>query len=261
MTATMQPHPADPGGHRWLALGEEALPAEEQWLAPGEAAVLAGLRYTKRRTEFLLRRLVTKHAVASVTGMPNDPATLACIEVCNAPSGAPYVCVRGAPIEMGVSISDRAGWAVCVTSPVQLPAVGCDLELVEPRSPGFVCDFLTTTEQRLVSSCAVGDERDAVVNLIWSAKESALKLLGTGLRRDTQTLDVIPVGPGGDGWGALTVRAVEGTVFPGWWRREGRFLLTIATRVAARPPATLGDPGALAGAQPRHSWLDRPLYR
>ncbi|MGO9510739.1 MAG: hypothetical protein ACLPXZ_26705 [Mycobacterium sp.] len=44
MTATMQPHPADPGGHRWLALGEEALPAEEQWLAPGEAAVLAGLR-------------------------------------------------------------------------------------------------------------------------------------------------------------------------------------------------------------------------
>ena len=39
----MQPRPADPGVHRWLALGEEALPTEEQWLSPGEAATLAGL--------------------------------------------------------------------------------------------------------------------------------------------------------------------------------------------------------------------------
>jgi 4'-phosphopantetheinyl transferase len=256
----MQPRPADAGGHRWLALGEEALPEQERWLAPGEAAILAGLRYTKRRTEFLLRRLVTKYAVASVTGRPTDPATLAGIEVRNAPSGAPYVCVHGAPIEMGVSISDRAGWAVCVTSPIQPPAVGCDLELVEPRSPGFVSDFLTASEQRLVGSCAVGDERDVVVNLIWSAKESALKVIGTGLRRDTRTLEVTPAAPRGDGWGALTVRAVEGTVFPGWWRREGRFLLTVATRVTAPPPAALGDPGVLALAEPRHSWLDRPLY-
>jgi len=256
----MQPRPADPGGHRWLALGEEALPPQEQWLTPGEAAILARLRYTKRRTEFLLRRLVTKHAVASVTGRSTDPATLAGIEVRNAPSGAPYVCVDGVPIEVGVSISDRAGWAICVTSPMEPLAVGCDLELVEPRSPGFVDDFLTTTEQRLVGLCVAGEERDAVVNLIWSAKESALKVLGTGLRRDTRTLDVTPAPPRGDGWGTLAVRAVEGTVFPGWWRREGRFLVTIATRVAAPPPAALGDPGALAAAVPRHSWLDRPLY-
>ncbi|MGB8387017.1 4'-phosphopantetheinyl transferase family protein [Mycobacterium sp.] len=260
----MQQRSTDPGGHRWLSLGEEALPPHEQWLAPGEAATLAGLRYTKRRNEFLLRRLVAKHAVALVTGRPTDPATIAGIEVRNAPSGAPYVCVDGVPIELGVSISDRAGWAVCVTScatgPMGRLAVGCDLELVEPRSPGFVCDFLTTTEQRLVGSCVAGDERDAVVNLIWSAKESALKVLGTGLRRDTYTLEVIPAAPRGDGWGALTVRTVEGTVFPGWWRREGKFLLTIATRAAASPPAALGHPGVLARAIPRHSWLDRPLY-
>ena len=256
----MQPRPADPGGHRWLALGEEALPPQEQWLTPGEAAILARLRYTKRRTEFLLRRLVTKHAVASVTGRSTDPATLAGIEVRNAPSGAPYVCVDGVPIEVGVSISDRAGWAICVTSPMEPLAVGCDLELVEPRSRGFVCDFLTATEQRLVGSCVAGDERDAIANLIWSAKESALKVLGMGLRRDTQTLEVIPAAPRGDGWGALTVRAVEGTVFPGWWRREGRFLLTVATRVAVPPPAALGDPAVLALAKPRHSWLKRPLH-
>lgn len=256
----MGQRPADPGGQRWLALGEDALPADERWLARSEAATLAGLRYTKRRNEFLLRRLVTKRAVASVTGRPNDPVALACIEVRHAPGGAPYVCLDGAAMELGVSISDRAGWAVCVTSPA---VAGCDLELVEPRSPGFVRDFLTPAEQRLVGSCAAGDGRDAVANLIWSAKESALKVLGTGLRRDTRTLEVTVDAPPAarcDGWGALTVREVEGGVFPGWWRREGRFLLTVATKVAAAAPMALGDPGALALAAPRHSWLDRPLH-
>ena len=192
----------------------------------------------------MLRRLVTKHAVASVTGRPTDPATLAGIEVRNAPSGAPYVCVDGAPIEVGVSISDRAGWAVCVTStrPGRWLSVATWSWWSRVRRASCATSS-PTTEQRLVGSCVAGDERDAVANLIWSAKESALKVLGTGLRRDTRTLEVTPAAPRGDGWGALTVRAVEGTVFPGWWRREGRFLLTVATRVAAPPPAALGDPG------------------
>jgi len=252
------PHPLS-AGHRWLALGEEALIPGEQWLAPGEAASLARLRYTKRRNEFLLRRLVAKQAIASVTGRPADPATLGGIEICNAPSGAPYVRIDGAPIGFGVTITDRAGWAVCVTSPKGAPEIGCDLELVEPRSAGFVSDFLTAAEQRLIGSCTTGDERDAVTNLIWSAKESALKVLRTGLRRDTRTLEVTPDTPRADGWGALTVRAAQGNEFPGWWRREGRFLLTVATLVSAAPPVALGDPGVLASAAPRHSWLDRPL--
>jgi 4'-phosphopantetheinyl transferase len=261
---------ADRSGCRWLALCEDAVPADEQWLAPAEAASLAGLRFTKRRTEYLLRRLVAKHAVAAVTGRPTDPTALAGIEIRNAPSGAPYVCVEGTPLGVDVSITDRAGWAVCVTWPsARLAAgeglesshpVGCDLELVEPRTPGFVLDFLTATEQRFVASRPFGEERDVAANLIWSAKESALKVLRTGLRRDTRTVEVTLTAPRGDGWGELTVRASEGTVFPGWWRRDGRFLLTVAAEVAAEPPVALRDPGMLAAAQPRHSWLDRPLY-
>jgi 4'-phosphopantetheinyl transferase len=257
--------PSDRSGYRWLALGEDMLPAEEQWLTPDEAATLARLRYTKRRSEYLLRRLVTKHAVAAVTGRPIDPAALAGIEVRNAASGAPYVCVDGAPLGIEVSITDRAGWAVCVTQPGaagrhQGSRVGCDLELVEPRTPGFVRDFLTAAEQRLIASRTPGDERDMTANLVWSAKESALKVLRTGLRRDTRTLEVTLAAPRADGWGELTVHAVEGAEFPGWWRRDGRFLLTVAAEVAGPPPLALGDPTALALATPRHTWLDRPLY-
>ena len=271
---------SDRSGYRWLALGEDALPAGEQWLAPGEATILNRLRYTKRRTEYLLRRLVTKHAVAAIIGRPTDPATLAGIEIRNAASGAPYVCVDGAPLAVEVSITDRAGWAVCETNPAsghpmaiasaaqpgaagrhQSNRVGCDLELVEPRTAAFVRDFLTETEQRLVASRPAGDERDMTANLVWSAKESALKLLRIGLRRDTRTLEVTLAAPHTDGWSELRVHVAEGTEFPGWWRREGAFLLTVAAEVPGPPPLALGDPGVLALATPRHSWLDRPLYQ
>jgi 4'-phosphopantetheinyl transferase len=239
-------------GIRWLAGGEGSLPAGTDWLAPSEAARAEGLRSTKRRTEYLLRRLVAKHAVAAVTARPDDPTTLARIEVRNAPDGPPYVLVDDVPLGLDVSLTDRAGWAVCALG----ARVGCDLELVEPRSPGFVEDFLTAAERRFVTTRPAGDDRNAAANLVWSAKESALKLLRTGLRRDTRDVEVTVGEPEAGGWGELSVGVAGGGVVPGWWRREGRFLLTVVTAVAGPPPVALGPSGVLATAAPRHSWLD-----
>jgi 4'-phosphopantetheinyl transferase len=244
----------DVAAPQWLARGEAAQPAGMRWLSPAEAAHAAALAYPKRRAEYLLRRLAAKHAVAAVIGRSEEPAGLAGIEVLNAPDGAPYVLLDGAPPGFDVSMTDRAGWAVCVVG----RRVGCDLELVEPRSPAFVRDFLTDAEQRFVAARPAGDERDAAANLIWSAKESALKVLRTGLRRDTRTVQVSAGPPGGDGWGTLAVREAEGTPIAGWWRREGAFLLTVATAAPGRAPVALDRPGVLATATPRHSWLDRP---
>jgi len=251
---------------RWLARGEDALPAGSDWLSAGEGAAAASMRFTKRRQEFLLRRLVAKHAVAVSIGGDTDALTLAGIEVRNRPSGAPYIVINGTPSHLGVSISDRAGWAVCLVGP-DVDGLGCDLELVEPRTDAFVRDFLTDAEQRYVFACPAGEARHAAANLIWSAKESALKVLGTGLRRDTRSVEVtLAAAPGaagaaGGGWAELSVRAVEGTVFPGWWRRDGRFLFTVAARAGrSRPPTGLEPSNALASAEPRHSWLASPRW-
>jgi hypothetical protein len=55
------------------------------------------------------------------------------------------------------------------------------------------------------------------------------------------------------------VRAVEGTVFPGWWQRFGAFVLTVAATEPFAPPRPLVDPPGLATAVPAHSWLhERP---
>ena len=244
-----------------MARGEHEIPSTESWLTAAEVNRAAGLRFTKRRTEYLLRRWVCKQAVAAATGMPGDLPSLARIEVANHPTGAPYVRVDGAPLTIDVSLTDRAGWAVCLVGE-RRGRVGCDLEIVEPRSAGFVTDFLTPAEQDYVAS-RPRDERDAAANLVWSAKESALKVLQTGLRRDTRSVEVVVAGDDGDvsadGWARLEVRTVEGGLMPGWWRRDGVFLVTVAAERPLPPPTLQAGSTDLTSALPAHSWVGRPL--
>lgn len=243
-------------GMSWLARGEQHLPDGTDWLSEAEERYAASMRFTKRRTEFLVARWTAKHALAEVLGLDAAPANLRRVEVRHRPTGAPLACVDGAPAGVQISLTDRAGWAVCVVS--DDPArIGCDLELVEARSAGFVRDFLTAAEQRFVGDAADPAARNLAANLIWSATESALKVLETGLRRDTRSVD-ITVLRASDGWGELAARTAEGEVFPGWWRRFGDFVLTVATEVALPAPRELDDPPLLLAARPTHSWLRQP---
>lgn len=220
----------------WLAREVDAVPAGSDWLAPAEARRAADMRHAKRRIEYALRRLAAKHAVAAVLGLPTDPAGLARIEVANAPDGSPFVLVGGAPAGLDLSLSDRAGRAVCL---VGLGAIGCDLEIVEPRSDGFVRDFLTAAERRYAESRPDGDARQAAVNLVWSAKESALKVLRTGLRRDTRSVEVTVHHGRPRCWAPLTVATTGGPTLHGWWRRDGDYLFTTASETAGAPPIAL----------------------
>ncbi|MEU5264386.1 4'-phosphopantetheinyl transferase superfamily protein [Amycolatopsis sp. NPDC021455] len=235
-------------GH-WLACGMRDVPIADDWLSPAEAARLAGLGHPKRRSELRLSRWTAKHAIAAALGLDDAAGTLARIEVRPASTGAPVACHDGVPAPVAVSLTDRADWAVCLTGPPGA-ALGCDLELVEPRSAAFVRTWFTARERETVSA---GD-RSVLANLIWSAKESALKVLGTGLRRDTRSVEV-ELDAGGPGWSPLVVRAAEGTEFPGWWRRYGDFLLTCAATVPHAPPRCLTEPPSLAAAVPSHGWL------
>jgi 4'-phosphopantetheinyl transferase len=238
---------------RWLSQGMADAPADDAWLSPREAAWIARMRFPKRRSEFRLGRWTAKKALALYLERDASAGALASIEIDRAPDGAPAPLVDGRPADAYVTMTDRADQAVCLVGPSGT-ALGCDLELVEPRSAAFVGDFLTAAEQRLVATA--GAERDLVANLVWCGKESALKVLRTGLRRDTRSVEVsFPDGPKVDGWAPMTVRAVEGAVFPGWWQRFGAFVLTLAATEPFAPPRPLLDPPGLATAVPAHSWL------
>ena len=103
------------------------------------------------------------------------------------------------------------------------------------------------------------DERHRLANLIWSAKESALKVLKTGLRRDTRSVEVQHEESQPAAWARLRIRSEEGATFPGWWRQYGQFLLTVVATVDLPPPVSLQGPPRLQDAVPTHAWLAAPL--
>lgn len=240
----------------WLSAGMRTVPADGAWLDEALEARLASMAYTKRREEARLGRWTAKNAVARTLGLPCDSAVLRDVHIRNAPDGAPEAWVGDREVPAVIAMTDRADWAVCAVLRGEA-RIGCDLELVEPRSPAFVRDYFTDAEQRLVVGA---DEPHLMANLIWSAKESALKVLRTGLRRDTRTVQVSIGEDGSAPWQPLTVAADEGTEFPGWWLRYDEFVLTVAAAVATDMPKSLDDPPALSLATPSHTWMNEP-YR
>jgi 4'-phosphopantetheinyl transferase len=247
----------------WLSAGEHEVGLQSDWLTPIERERAASMRFTKRRNDYLLGRYTSKRAVTTALGLPSLSDSLRRIEVKNRMSGpergVPELRLDGRPAPFDVSITDRAGWGVCVLTKPGV-RVGCDLELVEPRSEGFVADYLTPGERAFVASATDSELRSARANLLWSAKESVLKVLRTGLRRDTRSVEIrVSETLESSGWCALDARSIEGRAFSGWWRRFGSFLLTVAFETPAPPPRPLVDPPGLQDATPSHRWLDAPL--
>ena len=244
----------------WLEQNEADVPRENDWLSASEMARLNGMRVPKRRNDWRLGRWTAKHAVAAFLNLPAEPCSLTGIELRPAASGAPEVFIANEPSRVAISLSHRAGLAVCAVAPPH-GAIGCDLETIEPHSAAFVDDYFTTDEQELVARMTAGDQPQLLA-LLWSGKESALKALRAGLRLDTRSLSVLPVlalrrqnddgkwcivdsnlgVPSLDdfnGWRPLHVRYTHGQVFHGWWQHTGNLVRTIVATPPTAPPILL----------------------
>jgi 4'-phosphopantetheinyl transferase len=238
----------------WWSAGLAHVPRVDDWIDEVEAARFAAMRFTKRRSEAALSRFCAKTTVAMALGRSTDPASLRSIQIRNARDGAPETQVNGHDGKLVIAMTDRADWAVAAVVEGR-SRIGCDLELVEPRSEAFVADYFTSTERSTVARAA---EPALTSNLIWSAKESALKVLRTGLRRDTRTVEVTLGQEPADAWRTLEVETTEGRRMWGWWRRYNSFVLTVVGENEIAAPQSLERPPPLATAIPGHSWLDRP---
>ena len=208
----------------WLEQTADDVPEGDDWLSAGETNRLRGMRFEKRRADWRLGRWTAKRAVAAHLGLPASNDALAAIEIRQAPSGAPEA------DGLSISLSHRAGRAMCMIAEPGT-VLGCDLEIVEPRSAAFAADYFTEREQSIVARAAAGD-RSRLLALLWSAKESALKALRAGLRLDPRHFEVALADglPGEDGWHPVQVRQ-----FHGWWQCTAPFVRTV---VADPPPCT-----------------------
>ena len=235
----------------WLEQIEPDVPVESDWLGARETLCLSTLRFRKRRADWLLGRWTAKCMLATWSGTPAYPKDLAKIEIRAAPSGAPEAYFQDRPAAVAISISHRDGRAFCTLS-TGSAQLGCDLEAVEPRSNAFVADYFVPEEQALVGKASVTD-RAWVSTLIWSAKESALKALQTGLRLDTRSVVVTPseMSTETHHWHPLQVRNLQGQLFNGWWQLSGAFVKTVVCVPSPQPPILLknGIPGECRRSQ------------
>ncbi len=229
----------------WLEQTTADVPAENYWLSKVEQLRLSQFRIAKRQADWRLGRWTAKSAVSAYLGLLGSAPPLRTIEILPAASGAPQVMVRNARAGLHISLTHRDGTAACAVA--SGGAVGCDLEVVESRSAAFLADYFATEEQRMfeVESPL---ERDAIATLLWSAKESALKALSTGLRLDTRSVVVNRRGAGAQGswnsaaenaWSPLEVRHSDDQVFYGWWQRSGGFIRTVVADPPPLRPRTL----------------------
>ena len=175
----------------WLEQSEADVPAADDWLSESEAVQLSRFRFAKRRADWRLGRWTAKCAVAASLKLPDDHRSLKKIEISAASTGQPEVTLVGRTERVTISISHRDGIAICAVA-VGDVKLGCDLEVIEPRSDAFIADYFTAEEGELIAQTS-GEKRPLLVSLLWSAKESALKALHVGLRADTRSVRVNPV--------------------------------------------------------------------
>ncbi|MGA3315656.1 MAG: 4'-phosphopantetheinyl transferase superfamily protein [Candidatus Korobacteraceae bacterium] len=251
----------------WLEQTEADLPPEDDWLSASEAVRLDGMRFAKRHADWRLGRWTAKRALTAYLDLPGHPPDLADIEIRSAPSGAPEVFIADQPAGIAISLSHRAGVAACAVTQSGAE-LGCDLEIVEPRSDAFIADYFATEEQALIERTSAA-ERSLLLALLWSGKESALKALRTGLRLDTRSVIVRPVFRQSDGdgraqdpalatpasygpksWQTLQVVYEGGQIFHGWWQDTGDRLRTMVASPSPAAPIFLQAECCMATARP-----------
>jgi 4'-phosphopantetheinyl transferase len=246
----------------WLEQTETDVPASNDWLIESEAARLETLRFAKRRSDWRLGRWTAKLAISAYRNLPGDSQSFRDVEIRPAPSGAPEVFFAGKLDGITISLSHRDGVAVFAVAPSSV-ALGCDLEIVEPRSESFTADYFTEDERQLVTHACAAD-RPLLLTLLWSGKESALKALRLGLRLDTRSVEVSlndvercsaedglrrPADSllalrshGASRWLPFHVRCIAGQVFHGWWQSTENLVRTLVAEPPSVPPILLEIP-------------------
>jgi 4'-phosphopantetheinyl transferase len=223
---------ATPG---WLTRSLADVPAADGWLSVRERATLADLHARKRRADWRLGRWAGKAALCAWSG-----AALAEVEIVASAGGAPQALVSGERAPAELSLSHRDGRALAVVADAGV-AIGCDLELAEPRSEAFLSTWLAPAERAIVNSAGSAG-RSQLANLIWTAKEAAAKARAEGLRLDVrQAIVSLEWDRSSHGeWRPLGVRwDREGMTAHGWWREEPSWIFAFVSEPPTPPPARL----------------------
>ena len=222
----------------WITQTSLQVPANDDWLSGQEREVLAGFRFPKRKNDWRLGRWTAKQAVCAYR--PTEYISLPSLQIRAAGDGAPEAFYNGEPAAVSISLSHSGDRSLCT---VGLPGfgVGCDLEWIESREANFAADYFTPDELAITLESPI--RRELLETLIWSAKETSLKILRKGLSRDTRSISISPdVAEQESAWMLWTGHCLESSrIFYGWWRISEGFVYTIASDRPTSAPEELNS--------------------
>ena len=206
-----------------------------EFLSPAENRRLEGLRFPRRRVEWILGRRTAKRLLRSAS-LAHQATPFSAITISNEPGGVPFFSVEGAGRLTGcLSISHRDQIALCAWTGEPGLKIGADLDKIESRESSFLEDYFTASEKAFAAALPA-EVRDLWVTLAWSAKEAVLKVLGVGLRMDTRKVEISRVKglfkpeQQSAGWQTIGVNCavLSAGGWQAWWQRRGSYVLTLA---------------------------------
>ncbi len=215
----------------WTMIRLETVPEDLTWLSSPEQTRLQQYRFPKRALDWLSGRWAAKSLVAGIL-FGNAPYELSELSILNEASGAPFVEWQGKRKPGSLSISHRGEYAVAAYCYDPDISIGIDLELIEPKSQGFVQDYFTAQEANRVFGLPA-QQQALAASLLWSGREALLKALQLGLRIDTRQIALgIPDLNAEDDWQPLKIRQCppEAAHLQLFWKRVDQAVLTLAIK-------------------------------
>jgi phosphopantetheinyl transferase len=153
----------------------------------------------KRRSQFLLGRIAVKDAVRRWLAEQDGSEEMlhpAAISIGQTESGQPFVeALPGVDRLPKISLSHTDGRTVAVAAS---EPVGIDVEPASRPTDQILDDFATPQEAEQVRKLAAQQPDQAWPTRLWCAKESASKVLGTGLGGGLRDYQLAGVNPDGD---------------------------------------------------------------
>ncbi len=177
-------------------------------------------RHPERHRQWMLGRATAKYLLMQ-RATPLDLSIQASndFEILRNPNGWPQLQDRhGRNLPVSLTISHRDELAFSAVCRDNLGNLGADIEIIAPKNASMLEDFYTPEERNWIQSQA-SPHQALTATLIWSAKESILKAIKTGLMENTKIIRLIPnedVSQPGNRWNQIQAVIRQQTI-PVWW--------------------------------------------
>ncbi len=156
---------------RFHLLSRRIHPPVEGWLTPREASLLAEIKSSRHRRDWLAGRCAAKELIRGYL-LERAGLALACsqIEILNDENGTPRALL---PMSLEISIAHSAGHGLaglCAHSPL-----GVDLQQIRPVRSDLVGRVLTERERAQLDQHFAGNSLEGTL-VFWALKEAAIKV-------------------------------------------------------------------------------------